>query len=245
MMEVPDGVYNESRSMEWATWVESAEAQDSREKEIYPLIRQWIQSFQPNIVADIGCGQGVVSGQIKQTVRYVGVDASPHLIKRAQELYASERRTFVVGDAYELPLEGQSIDGVLSVWVWSHLDDLPKAAREMARILKPGGSWLIISAHPATYEARRSFYSSYEMVDGVLVGDFDLKNGKVLSNGTLYFHTQEEIERALADAGLEVRQVTSLGYVDVYPPGLYVALSGGVRGVKSTMYDASKGYGAG
>lgn len=239
MRKIPDSAYNPQRSTEWADWVESTEAQRSREKEIYPLIRQWIQSLRPGTVADIGCGQGVISEQVDQTVRYVGVDASPHLIRRAQERYASERRTFMVGDAYELPLESQSVDGVLSVWVWSHLDNLPKAAQEMARILKPGGGWLIINAHPATYEARKRFYASYEMVGDVLVGDFDLGHGKILSSGTLYFHAQEEIEQALANAGLEVRQVTSLGYTAVYPPGLYIALNG-VRGAKGMLSGANK-----
>ena len=244
MRGIPDSVYNSQRSAEWVDWVEPAEAQESRGKEIYPLIRQWIQSSQPDTVADIGCGQGVISEQIGQAVQYIGVDASPHLIRRAQERYASEQRTFVVGDVYELPLDDQSVDGVLSVWVWSHLDNLAKAAREMARILKSGGNWLIINAHPATYGVRRSFYASYEMVNGVLVGDFDIENGKTLSNGTLYFHTQEEIEQALAGAGLEVRQVTSLGYTDMYPPGLYIALSG-VQGAKGRMSGANKEHGAG
>lgn len=175
---------------------------------------------------EIGCGQGIVSEQVPIGVEYVGIDPSNTLIERAKQLYAGGNRSFLEGDAYQLPLQDSSAEGVLSVWVWSHLQDLQLAAQEMSRILKSNGTFLVINANPATYPKRKGFYKSYEIIDGVLVGDFDLGNDKVLSRGTLHFHSIQDMSDALRDAGLSVTTIETIGHKDSYPDGLYIAISG-------------------
>ena len=49
-----------------------------------------------------------------------------------------ERVEFVVGSAYEVPVPDASVDVVFGIAILHHLD-LPQAAREVWRILKPGG----------------------------------------------------------------------------------------------------------
>ena len=90
------------------------------------------------------------------------MDISDELIIRANIKYASEKRKFTVGDAYKLPFENEKFDAVMSFWVWSHLESPAKAAIEMARVLKPEGHFIIVTANPQTYDIRRSFYSTYE-----------------------------------------------------------------------------------
>ena len=218
--------YDKKRSDEWSEWVESNEAEASREKEIYPIIRNWLGKNNPSSVVEVGCGQGIISKQFDSAIKYTGIDPSDTLISRANQLYASENHIFIKGDAYKLPFEDASTEAVLSVWVWSHLQDLRLAAREMARVLKPNGVFLIINANPDTYEERKGFYKSYEIVDGVLVGDFDLGNGRVLSQGTLHFHSRQNILDALSEAGLHTTGIETLGYKESYPEGLYIAISG-------------------
>lgn len=218
--------YDDKRAQEWAEWVTSPEAVTSRGQEINPLIRQWVVELHPKLVADIGCGQGICSEQIVDA-EYIGIDPSRSLIQRAKQLYqAGSTKTFIEGDAYSIPLEENSVDAVLSVWVWSHLGNIALASKEMARVVKPGGGVLIINANPDTYEERKMFYKQYRMVDGVLVGDFDLGGGKVLSEGTLHFHTRDTMLAALDSAGIEVREVRTLGHKNNYPKGLYIAISG-------------------
>lgn len=218
--------YDKKRSDEWIDWIESNDAEASREKEIYPIIRDWLAKSNLANVVEVGCGQGIVSKQVPIGTEYIGIDPSSTLIERARQLYDSNNRSFLEGDAYKLPLEDASTEAVLSVWVWSHLQDLQLAAREMSRILKPNGAFLIINANPATYPERKGFYKSYEIVDGVLVGDFDLGNDKVLSQGTLHFHSVQDMTDALRNAGLCIDSVHTLGYKDSYPDGLYIAIDG-------------------
>jgi len=114
----------------------------------------------------------------------------------------------------------------LSFWVWSHLENLEKAAKEMARMISVEGHYMVITANPATYDARKGFYSSYEEQDGLIVGNFDLGDGKQLSNSTLYLHSREAIENALRVAGLEISNIESVGMLDDYPKGLYLVIDG-------------------
>ena len=218
--------YDEKRSDEWSEWVESDEAEASREKEIYPRIRDWLGKSNSSSVVEVGCGQGIISKQFNSTIKYIGIDPSDTLINRANHLYASENHIFIKGDAYNLPLEDANTEAALSVWVWSHLQDLQLAADEMARVLKPNGAFLIINANPGTYEERKGFYKSYEIVDGVLVGDFDLGNDRVLSQGTLHFHSLQSMLDALSEADLRTTGIETLGHKESYPKGLYIAISG-------------------
>ena len=48
-------------------------------------------------------------------------------------------RAFVITPDGELPIPDQSIDVVVSDFVFEHIQDPARAARELDRVLKPGG----------------------------------------------------------------------------------------------------------
>ncbi|KAL6043204.1 Hexaprenyldihydroxybenzoate methyltransferase, mitochondrial [Balamuthia mandrillaris] len=94
-------------------------------------------------IADIGCGGGIATEQMaKLGWNVTGVDLSHNSIATASA-HAKENGVanvcYVVGDAYNVPLEDESVDGVIMSDVLEHLHDLDKAMEEVARILKPGG----------------------------------------------------------------------------------------------------------
>lgn len=217
-------LYDKTLAKEWIDWVESA--QGSREQEIFPFVRNWLKKSKPKAVVDIGCGQGSVSELIDPKIEYIGVDPSTTLIERANELYPSVNKKFIEGDAHAIPLEDASTDAAMSVWVWSHLNDLNSAAREMFRILKPGGKFLIVTANPETYDERKTFYKKFTIKGNLLTGDFDLDNGKFLTNTTLYLHSKEQIENAIGQAGLTIDQITRMGQASLSDKGLYLAIEG-------------------
>lgn len=219
-------LYSPKLSQQWAEWVELENTEGSRQKEIYPAIKAWLAHAKPHSIADLGCGQGICSQLVGAGTSYVGIDASASLIARANKLYAAPNRTFAVGDVYNAPLKDNSTDAAMSVWVWSHLEDLAKAAKEMHRILKPGGKFIIINANPDTYEDRKGFYSSYKIEGKLLVGNFDLGGGKELTGSTLYLHSRENMADALKAAHLVIDETVTLGYKKAYPDGLYIAISG-------------------
>ena len=67
----------------------------------------------------------------------------------------------VVGDAHALPFPDASFDAVLHSSVLEHLHSPWIAAREMQRVLRPGGVMLGIVPWVYPYHARRGHYADY------------------------------------------------------------------------------------
>jgi SAM-dependent methyltransferase len=94
-------------------------------------------------VVDFGCGSGANSVHIAlRGAALAGVDISESLIRLARQRLTANgvERTarFVVGSAHDLPFESGSVDVVFGIAILHHLD-LQLVAREVHRILKPGG----------------------------------------------------------------------------------------------------------
>jgi ubiquinone/menaquinone biosynthesis C-methylase UbiE len=218
--------YNKKLSNEWIEWVEEPNPDGTREREIFPFIKKWIEKLQPKVIVDLGCGQGSCSELINNKIHYIGIDSSPTLIRRAKKLHSSLNKKFIQGDVYHTPLENCSVDAAMSIWVWSHLDNLESAAKEMYRILNKRGRFLIITANPETYDERKTFYKNYTVNGKLLTGTFDLGNGKVLTDTTLYLHTKEEIEESIKQAGFKINCIKRMGQSQSSDKGLYLVIEG-------------------
>ena len=103
-------------------------------------------------VLDVGCGTGslaiVAKEQVGASGVVHGVDASPEMIARAQKK-ARKRGvdvTFTHGVVEALTFEDGEFDTVLNTLMLHHLPrDIRRAcAREMRRVLKPGGRVLAV-----------------------------------------------------------------------------------------------------
>jgi 2-polyprenyl-3-methyl-5-hydroxy-6-metoxy-1,4-benzoquinol methylase len=95
------------------------------------------------LVVDFGCGTGENSLLLaKRGAQVQAVDISPDLIAIAQTRLAvngvTEGVTFHTASVYEIPVADASVDIVFGMAILHHLE-LPLAAREVLRILKPGG----------------------------------------------------------------------------------------------------------
>jgi len=81
---------------------------------------------------DIGCGKKPYQ-MFFRNYQYTGMD-----------LYSDISSPDILGDIMNIPVENNSVDAVMTVWV---LDDIPepwKAVAEIARILKPGGYYFAV-----------------------------------------------------------------------------------------------------
>lgn len=92
-------------------------------------------------VADLGCGSGVFTDELdRRGYAAEGVDISPRLIEVAREKYP--RCAFHVGDVEALPFEDAAFDGILLSGLVHHFPDPSPCAREVARVLRPGGAFM-------------------------------------------------------------------------------------------------------
>lgn len=200
-----DRTFNEQAARQWIRTIESGSA--VRDQDIYPLLRTWMETASPGRILEIGCGQGACSDKINLNGRsYIGTDPSRFLIRRARELYESENRRFVSGNAYALPFSQRQFDSVFSVMVWHLLNDLQKAALEMSRVLRPGGRFQIVTANPNAYSEWAELYINPKTDGRRFEGDMP-GDGKTLDHDVLYFHTLDEIVGSLKFAKLEIGSV--------------------------------------
>ncbi|MGF1539374.1 MAG: methyltransferase domain-containing protein [Pleurocapsa sp.] len=91
---------------------------------------------------DVGCGIGGSSRILAQDYGFsvTGVTISPQQVKRAQELTPeSVDAKFLVDDAMSLSFPDASFDVVWSVEAGPHMPDKAIFAKELLRVLKPGG----------------------------------------------------------------------------------------------------------
>jgi ubiquinone/menaquinone biosynthesis C-methylase UbiE len=120
-------------------------------------------------VVDVGCGTGNLTcallARLSPTGRVVAVDLSPRMLQVARGKISDPRVTWHAAHVQRLPVAAGSIDRVFCYGVWPHLEDHAAAAREIVRVLRPGGwvhVWHLISRarvnaiHAGAGEAVRS-----------------------------------------------------------------------------------------
>jgi len=198
---------------EWINSVEN-ERELIRDKETYPLLKQWAKEVHSKVIVEIGSGQGICADKVQLAgTRYIGIEPSQYLVERARKLYSRSDREFIVGNAYNLPLPDGVADVVFSVNVWFHLEDLETASREMERILQHGGSFLISTANPDVYDIWESLYFSYTKEGKKIDGKVNIPVNPLTRN-TFYEHTLEEIMRPLKVNDLVVEKIKFFG---IYP----------------------------
>lgn len=103
------------------------------------LPREWT-------VADLGCGTGNASELLAPLVKQVyAIDQSaPMLAAAKKRLHGHTNISFLRGDMHGIPLENASVDATVTVLVLHHIERPLEACREIRRVLRPGGTCLII-----------------------------------------------------------------------------------------------------
>ena len=97
-------------------------------------------------VIDVACGTGAVTRQIAKILqqgqgRIVAVDPSRGMLDQARSLAEVE---FHQGHAEALPVESKTFDFLSMGYALRHVDDLTQTFQEFRRVLKPGGTALIL-----------------------------------------------------------------------------------------------------
>ena len=149
----------------------------------------------PRAILDVGCGTGRLlrSAAVRfPGAELVGVDAAIEMVKQAEASFPSGVAIrFQQATAEELPLQTAGFDLVFSTLTFHHWHDQRKGIAEVARVLAPGGRWLLADFIPM---------GMMRYVSSLL----RLKR----------FKDRGRLERMLSDAGLAVvaeRRVPRLG----------------------------------
>ena len=125
------------------------------------------------VVLDVGCGTGTLAvlaaRQVGPSGATYGIDASPEMIATASRKAARQGVpvTFDVGSAQALPFADGTFDVVLTTLLLHHLPrpSRQRLAREMRRVLKPGGRVLVIDFGEGDH-AEKSLLSHFHRPHG-------------------------------------------------------------------------------
>lgn len=108
------------------------------------LLRAGLAGTERPTVLDYGCGTGVVSSDLKRDCHVVGLDMSELALRFC---YGRGLRNLLRADGTAVPLRSDSVDGLIALDVFEHIDDDQAAFAEAFRVLRPGG--LLVLSVPA------------------------------------------------------------------------------------------------
>jgi ArsR family transcriptional regulator len=105
------------------------------------------------VVADLGCGTGYFGrALLGQCAKLISVDQSEGMLEEAARRLAPIAREteleFRAGNLDRLPFEDGELDGVIAGLVLHHLPDLDSPIAEMRRVLRPGGTAVVVELAP-------------------------------------------------------------------------------------------------
>lgn len=107
----------------------------------------------PKAILDVGCGTGRLLTSAEKRfpgAALEGVDAAIGMVRHAQAvLPAGSRIRFQQATAENLPFRDSQFDLVFSTMTFHHWTDQQKGIAEVARVLTPGGRWLLADFVPS------------------------------------------------------------------------------------------------
>ncbi|MEU4221792.1 class I SAM-dependent methyltransferase [Actinoplanes sp. NPDC026623] len=114
-------------------------------------LRVWIDAMaavlperRPLAGLDVGSGTGRFTPALAEAFGPVtGVEPSVRMREVAQAQSRRPGVRYLAGSAEDLPVPSAGADYALMFLSWHHVKDKPRAARELARVLKPGGRLLL------------------------------------------------------------------------------------------------------
>ena len=101
-------------------------------------------------VLDAGCGTGRALTPLRAAVGpsgvVVGADLTPAMLQAAERAGRHRDGQLLLADVAVLPLRSRSLDAVFAAGLIAHLPDPEENLRELARVVRPGGTLALF--HP-------------------------------------------------------------------------------------------------
>lgn len=209
-----------------ATFTEGADVEYANE--IVPLVCSVF--FGRRRILDLGCGEGQVARALTDAdlgCVVVGLDPSARQLEGAR-LHDSRAIVYVQGAAEEIPFRTRGFDGVVCSLVIEHCFDVDRVLEEVARVLAPGGQFLLLINHPL-YQGIGSGF-----IDDQILGEQYWRVGPYLEERVAYEEVDQGVILPFAHRPLS-RYLNPLAMKDLLlvqmyePPPLPAFLEGSIN----------------
>ena len=186
-----------------------AELQDKRAADTAARLVRLLSLTGNEWALDVGTGAGAIAIGLAPLVHEViGIDVVPELLAEANKR-APENVRFFEGDAMALPFPSDSFDLVSTARTLHHIERPESVLSEMNRVLKPGGTMLVVDQlapnDPLAAMELNRFERERDETTTRILADVDLRvlfdsNGLVLRRSDTEI-VEREIESYLDLAG--------------------------------------------
>jgi demethylmenaquinone methyltransferase/2-methoxy-6-polyprenyl-1,4-benzoquinol methylase len=168
--------------------------------------------FRTNAFLDVATGTGDLAIEAARThpdIRVTGIDFVPRMLERGREKIVRRglegRINLHEGDALSLPFEKDSFDVAAIAFGIRNIPDREGALREMARVVVPGGTVMVLELTTPQRGPLRALYGFY--LKGLLpvlgrVVSGDPRAYRYLAESIMDFPSPEEFSGIMRGAGL-------------------------------------------
>jgi malonyl-CoA O-methyltransferase len=132
-------------------WSLTYESVENRTRDLAAqAMRQQALALQDRDLLEIGCGTGLNTGYLAEHCRsVVALDFSVGMLNRARANVSASNVRFIESDIRRRwSADDAAFDLIVSALVLEHIENLPHIFSEAARVLRPGGEFLIFELHP-------------------------------------------------------------------------------------------------
>jgi demethylmenaquinone methyltransferase/2-methoxy-6-polyprenyl-1,4-benzoquinol methylase len=168
--------------------------------------------FRTNAFLDVATGTGDLAIEAARThpaIRVTGIDFVPRMLERGREKIRKRgfegRIELIEGDALALPFEQDSFDVAAIAFGIRNIPDREAALREMARVVAPGGTVMVLELTTPQRGLLRALYGVY--LNGLLpllgrVVSGDPRAYRYLAESIMEFPSPGEFSGIMRGAGL-------------------------------------------
>lgn len=164
-------------------------------------------------VADLATGPGYVAAIVSSRGAVpIGVDVASAMVELAKELHPGIE--FIQASAADLPFGDESFDSVVGNFMILHVGEPERVAREMVRVLRPGGSVAL-----STWDVPERTLMFGVMLEAIARSGAQPPDDLPAGPPFFRFSDDAEFARLLSDAGLDEAEVRTIEWRQSFPDG--------------------------
>ncbi|MGB1210841.1 demethylmenaquinone methyltransferase/2-methoxy-6-polyprenyl-1,4-benzoquinol methylase [Lacinutrix venerupis] len=169
-----------------------------------------VKATNPDTVLDIATGTGDLAINLAETsaTKIVGLDISSGMLEVGKNKIATKnlghKIEMIIGDSENMPFEDNSFDAITVAFGVRNFETLEKGLKDILRVLKPGGTFVILETSVPTKFPFKQGYNFHSKIILPTVGKLFSKDKtayKYLSDSASVFPYGEALNNILRNIG--------------------------------------------